>query len=83
MLGSLLLFPQGLNLRDIFAATELAPPSISSYFGSTHCGVRFLLGYFVLPVEQGRSIGNGSTATQQRFDGLVCKTVSCGQFAVS
>lgn len=80
MPGSLLPFPQCLNLRDVFAATELVP-SISSYFGSTHCGVQFLLGYFVLPVERGRSIGNGSTATQQRLDDLVRKTVGCGQLS--
>lgn len=33
--------------------------------------------------KKGRFADCGSMATQQRFDNLVCKTVSCGQFAVS
>lgn len=44
---------------------------------------RFLLAYFVFPVEQGCSIENGSVVTRQRFDNLVCKTASYGQLAAS
>lgn len=44
---------------------------------------RFLLAYFVFPLEQRCSIENGSAVTRQRFDNLVRKMSSCGRFAVS
>ena len=43
---------------------------------------RFLLAYFVFPLEQRCSIENGSAVTRQRFDNLVRKMSSCGRFAV-
>lgn len=75
MLGNLLPFPQCLNLRDVFAATETASLHLLVFWLHS-LRVRFLLGYFVLPVEQGCSIENGSAVTWQWFDSLVRKTAS-------
>ena len=44
---------------------------------------RFLLAYFVFPLEQRCSIENGLAVTRQRFDNLVCKMANCGRFAAS